>query len=83
MPSAPSAPYRATLPDMKSSQLKQGTREEIAAELTELGDEAAGKGKPDKARAFAAGLADLADGALHVRVLHTVYRVVRDDDDWM
>lgn len=68
---------------MKSSQLKQGTREQIEAELSELGEEAAGKGKADKAREFAAALAQLDDDAPHVRVRHTVYRVVRDADDWM
>jgi hypothetical protein len=68
---------------MKSSQLIQGTRAQIEAELTALGKEAAGKGKPDKAREFAAALALLADDAPHVRVRSAVYRVVRDGDDWM
>lgn len=68
---------------MKSSQLKQGTREEIVAELTELGEDAAKLGKPDKAREFRDALAQIEDDAPFARVRHTVYRIVRDDDDWM
>jgi hypothetical protein len=68
---------------MKSSALIQGTREDLRAELAGLREEAADKGKSDKAAEFAAALAQLADDAPYVRVRHAVYRVVRDEDDWM
>lgn len=68
---------------MKNSALIQGTYAEIEARLEADGKEAAGRGRKEKAAAVARGLNALKEGYTMFRVRHAVYRVVRDEEDYV
>jgi hypothetical protein len=72
---------------MRQNPLTQGTQAEILAALDAHGKERADQGRTDKAEAIAEAWRAVRDGETVVRVgdgdYAPIYRVVRDEDDWM
>lgn len=66
---------------MRRSNLNEGTRDEILAELKQLGLDRRIDGDDDKMRAYVNAHTDIEEGAQEVRVRHSVYRVVQDTPD--
>ena len=63
---------------MKRSNLNEGTREEILAELGAFHRDRHAQGSTDKAEIYKAAAELIASGADEVRVFRSIYRVVEN-----